>query len=205
VRDHHDGAALAVELIEELEHFLSALGVEIARGLVGEQQRGLSHQRAGDRDALALAPGKLRRMVAEAVREPDGRDQLEAALAALAPRRAAVEQRHFDVLEHGELRDQVEGLEDESDRPVADPRQAIVIQPRDVLAVEHVASARGAVETPEDVHQRGLARARCADDAHEFAAPDLQIDPTQHGHRRIASAVFLLDALEAHDRVEHAR
>ena len=45
--------------------------VEIAGRLVGDQQRGIGRKRAGERDALLLAAGKLGGIVAEPVGEPD--------------------------------------------------------------------------------------------------------------------------------------
>ena len=44
-----------------------------------------------------------------------------------------------------------------------------------------VGPARGAVQAAEDVHQRGLARARGADDGHHLAGLDGQVDVLEHG------------------------
>ena len=46
----HDGS-------EQAHDLLGGLGVELAGGLVGEQQLGASGQGAGDRDPLLLAAG----------------------------------------------------------------------------------------------------------------------------------------------------
>ena len=50
--------------------------VEVAGRLVGEHDRGPRDERAGDRDALALAAGELRRVVAEPVAEADPLEHL---------------------------------------------------------------------------------------------------------------------------------
>ena len=40
VRDHDDGlAVLLVERLQQVEHFVARLAVEVARGLVAQQQR----------------------------------------------------------------------------------------------------------------------------------------------------------------------
>ena len=46
-------------------------GVEVAGGLVGQDDRRGADERAGDGDALALAAGELGRVVVEAVVEAD--------------------------------------------------------------------------------------------------------------------------------------
>ena len=65
--------------------------------------------------------------------EPDALEAAAGALAPLARGHLAVEQRRLDVLEHGELRDQVEGLEDEADAAVAQARELLVVEAGDRL------------------------------------------------------------------------
>ena len=68
VRDEHDGdPAVAVELLQEREDLEAGARVEVARGLVGQEQRRIGHERARDRDALLLAAGELVGRVVEAV------------------------------------------------------------------------------------------------------------------------------------------
>ena len=93
VGDEDDGVAAPVQLVEEPDDLLAGGGVEVAGGLVGEEERGLAHERAGDGDALALAAGELVRLVVHAVREPDRRERRLGRLAPLAARQAAVDER----------------------------------------------------------------------------------------------------------------
>src|SRR5687767_12998614 len=59
VRDHDHGLAGLGEALEHV-HDLGRRGrVEVARGLVGEQNRRTVNERAGDRYALALSAGEL--------------------------------------------------------------------------------------------------------------------------------------------------
>ena len=56
VRDHHDGlAVVAVERLQQIEDLIARLAIEIAGRLVGEQERRIGNDRAGDADALFLA------------------------------------------------------------------------------------------------------------------------------------------------------
>ena len=60
VRDEHDRqAALAVEISDRREDFLRRPRIEVPGRLVGEQDRRVVDQGAGDRDALLLAAGEL--------------------------------------------------------------------------------------------------------------------------------------------------
>src|SRR5688572_12706597 len=54
VRHHADRGAGLVQLLEEVHHRLAVLRVEVAGGLVGQQDRRLATDRARDGDALLL-------------------------------------------------------------------------------------------------------------------------------------------------------
>src|SRR5262249_14423491 len=79
-------------------------------------------------------------------------------------------------------RQQVEGLEDEPDLPVAEPGLRVDVEARDVLPVEAVAAFTRPIEQAEHVHERRLARARRAHDGHELAALDPQRDAVERAH-----------------------
>src|ERR687887_221982 len=68
--DRRDPEAM-VQLDEELVDALARRLVEVARGLVRQQQARLEDQRPCERDALLLAARKLARLVVEPVAEPD--------------------------------------------------------------------------------------------------------------------------------------
>ena len=59
VRDHQDRVTFLMQLAEKIEHDLFVHFVEIAGGLVRQNQLGVIDQRARDRHALLLAAGKL--------------------------------------------------------------------------------------------------------------------------------------------------
>src|SRR5208282_94387 len=54
-----DGVAAGVELVEEGHDLEAGLGVKVAGGLIGEDDRRVVDQGAGNGDALALAAGEL--------------------------------------------------------------------------------------------------------------------------------------------------
>ncbi len=156
--------------------------VRVSRLPVGSSARridGIVDQGAGDGDALALPARELVGLVPHAVREPDLLDRLFGEPPALRRGDAGVDQRQLDVLENVGARDQVEGLEDESDLPVADVGQRIVVETRDVDAVDEVAAGGRHVEAADEVHHRRLARSRRSHDRHVLVVRDGEGDAAQ--------------------------
>ena len=129
VGDHDDRLAELVDgAAQEVEHLGRGLRVEVARRLVGEDDRRPGGQRAGHGDALLLAAGELGGPVVEAVAEADGVDEaVDPRVVGLA---AGDRQRQEDVLPRVEDGQQVEGLEDEADLVAAQRRQRLVVERR---------------------------------------------------------------------------
>ncbi len=127
VRDHHDGGlVLAVERLEDAHDLVAHLRVEVAGRLVGEQDPRPADDRPGDGDALLLAARELRREVVHPRAEADAIERRLGQLPPLGVRHAPVEQRNLHVVEHAQVADQVEDLEDEADLLVADRRQRAI-------------------------------------------------------------------------------
>ena len=82
---HQDqrGSFALVERDQQIENMLAVLAVEIAGGLVGQQNGRPHHEGASQSDALLLAAGKLHRVVIGAVEQADAVEQLACALAAV--------------------------------------------------------------------------------------------------------------------------
>src|ERR1039458_525815 len=59
VGDENNGIALLMQAIQERHNFQAGLGVKVTCGLVGEKDRRIVHQRAGDSHPLPLASGEL--------------------------------------------------------------------------------------------------------------------------------------------------
>src|SRR5206468_3094575 len=90
VRDHADRRAATVQRPQQVHDRLAVAGVQVPRGLVGEQDRGIAYDRARDRDALLLAPGELHRIMLRAMHHTDLLERLLHAFRALRPRHATV-------------------------------------------------------------------------------------------------------------------
>ena len=122
VGHHADRRAALVQLAEESHDCLAVLRVEVSRRLVGEEDQRLARYGPRDGDALLLAARELRGIMLDAVRHAHTLERLLHPLAPLGRRHPAVGERQLDVLVDGEVTDQVEGLEDESDLAVPDAR-----------------------------------------------------------------------------------
>ena len=120
VGDHEDGLVeLAAGVAEHLEDGVGVFGVEVAGGLVGEDDGGAVDERAGDGDALLLAAGELVGAVIEAALDAEHvgevvEERLSRALLVAGAEVGDVVG-DLDVAHGGEGRQEVEALEDEAD------------------------------------------------------------------------------------------
>ena len=67
VGDHDDGGAGGVEVAEEVHDVEAVVAVEVAGGLVAEDELRVGDDRAGHGDTLLLSAGELLRVVARPV------------------------------------------------------------------------------------------------------------------------------------------
>jgi hypothetical protein len=68
VSHHADGGSFAVQFVQQVHHGHAVLGIEIPGWFVGEEDRRAAGERSGDGDSLLLPAGKLRRVMAHAMR-----------------------------------------------------------------------------------------------------------------------------------------
>ena len=178
--DHHDGlAVLAVERLQQAQDLLGRLPVQVAGGLVADQQGRVGDDGAGDGHALLLAAGQFVRAVLRAVAQAD-QLQCDFGIAlALRAGQAGQQQRQLDVALRGQHRHQVVELEHVADVLAAPVRELAALHRVDALAVDGDLPARGDVEAADQVEQGGLARAGGAHERHEIAAGDVQVHAVQ--------------------------
>ena len=126
--------------------------VEVTGRLVREQEAA-SRRAHGQSRRAATTAGELRGNVLHARCEADDFQRLSDPLA-LRRVHAAIAQRHVDVVEHVEVGNQVEALEDETDLLVANARALVVRQAADVSAVELVRAGVEGLQQARDVQER---------------------------------------------------
>ena len=137
---------------QQIDDLLAGGFIEIAGRLVRDENRGVGRQRAGERDALLLAAGQLRRIMMQAIAEPDGRQFLRRALRCVGI--AGELQRHRDVFQRRHGRDQMKRLEHDADLAAAEAGQRVLVEGIERRAVDHHLSAVRTLQ-PRHHHQQG--------------------------------------------------
>ncbi len=180
VRDVHerdpDLADLPLDSLELDLHLLPELQVERPERLVEEEHARRIHERACERDPLALPSGELDRLAIRYVGQSDDVEDLPNPPLALCTRDALYAQAIGDVVRDRHVREQRVVLEHRVDVPLV--RRAI----RDVGAVELHLACVGALEARDDPERRRLPGARRAEKREELSAPDLEIDVIDGDH-----------------------
>ena len=145
-------------------HSRAVVVVEIAGGLIGEQQARLVHQGARDRDALLLAPGELIDRARGARRKAHPASAARLRARAAAPRTPFNSSTRRTFSSHVERRDEVEELVDEADVRAAVERAPGSASARHLGAVDLDGAGVGAVDAADEVEERRLARAAASGD-----------------------------------------
>ncbi len=100
VRHHHDGGAVAMQLLEQIQDAARHLRIEIAGGFIRQQQPRRPRQRARDRHALLLPAREFRRIVPGARRQAHAAQRFLDAAAPFGGIESPIAQRHIDVVLH---------------------------------------------------------------------------------------------------------
>src|SRR6266849_2858176 len=200
-RDHERRAVLLVQLEHELLDVLAGGRVEVAGRLVGEEKPGALGEGACHRHALLLAPGELPRPVREPLAEPDPLEQVGRPRARRGLWLAGDQARQHDVLQRGEVAQQVVELEDEADLAVAEDRQLGLRAGEHVPPVEEEATPARLVERSQEMEEGRLADPGLAHDGDALARLDLQVEPGQHLYDGRTVDIALLELDRLHERV----
>ncbi|MNE21933.1 hypothetical protein D3C80_1151160 [compost metagenome] len=70
VGHNNDCVPLIAQLVQDRHHLFARMTVERAGRFIGQNDLPTVHQRPGDTDALLLPPGQLRRLIINALRQP---------------------------------------------------------------------------------------------------------------------------------------
>src|ERR1022692_1507230 len=111
---------LAVQLLDQRKNRLRRLAVEVPGRLVGEQEPGAGDEGAGEADALLLAAAQLAGAMICARGEADLVEPEAGLLEGFGATDSASKQRHGDVLQRGELRQEIVELPDVANVAIAE-------------------------------------------------------------------------------------
>ncbi len=198
--NHDHRLAGGNELQEELEDVLGRGRIEVARRLVGHQQRRVVGQSAGDGRALLLTAGDLAGQLVSLVGQPDGIEQGHRPRLPFTPRQLLDQvHRQHDVLDQAERRQQLKELEDDAQMFATPDGQLVFGHRMHRLAGDDDLPLAGVVDAGDHVEQRRFAVARRADDGHELAGHDVERDAFEDGHVAVADVEAFDDVLDLDD------
>ena len=190
VRGQQDGdPQLAIELGHQRQHPRAVVGIEVAGGLVGDEQGRLVHERARDGRALHLAAGHFLWVVPQAMGDADALGQARGAAGGLAHGHPAQQARQRDVVAERQRRQQVEELEDEANALPPDAGELVVGEAFERAALERQLAGGGPIHRATEVQQCRFAATRRAHQGHEIAAVDGESDSVERADRGAATGV----------------
>ena len=140
-----------VKFLQKRKYTLAGAGVEVARRLIGKENRGAAGKRARQGDTLLLASRQFAGAMVRPVGQTDFVQHLPNSRPGLGGGVAADQQWHGGVFRRGEFRQKVVALPNEPDRPVPEFRHSGFGQRRDLgVAVKNCALG-GGVKSSEEV------------------------------------------------------
>jgi hypothetical protein len=185
---------------QRLEDETPRVHVQRAGGLVAQHHVGALGHRARDGDALLLAPRELGREVVHPVAEPH---EVQRVIGTHGVHGDLGDQRH--VLARREAGDEVVELEHEPHVLAAVARERAVVGGHEVVVAEVHLAAGGRVEPAQDVQQGGLPAARRAEDHHELALEEVEVDALERVDLHLAHQIRLGQPARVEDRVGRLR
>src|SRR5215469_2963837 len=179
MRDLNDGRAGIVEPFEKLHDFVALRGVQVAGGLVGENQFRIHDHGASDTYELLLPAGKLIGKQILLAHDVEAIQSIANAADALFMRDVLVGKGHFEILKYREIVDQVIALKDKPNVGFVQFIAFFDVEPVNGLTIEVEFAGPGAIEHSDDAEQRGFSCAGRAHDGDKFARLNIQIDAAQ--------------------------
>ena len=174
--DLDDGGAGFIEFLEELHDLVALDGMEIAGGLIGEDELGILDDGAGYADELLLAAGEL---IGEKIFFADDVEAIESVAdeaGALLLRNVFVGQGDFKIFVDGKIVYKVVGLENEADVVLVELVALLGAEFVDVVLEEIVFAGPSAIKHAENAEQGGLPCPGGSHDGDELAGLDIESD-----------------------------
>src|SRR5713226_10703090 len=174
----------------------------------GQQQRvaiarALVDQRARDRNPLLLAARKLIGVAPLTPLQSNLGQQFVRAFPRLR-RPARIEKRQLNIFQGAGAGKQIETLEDETDAAASNQCERGFFQQADIHSAQQVVAAGRFVETPEDIHEGGLAGARRTHNRNELALQYSKAHAVERADFDITHMVAFVDVANL-DKFRHRR
>src|SRR5438034_279778 len=173
VRRHHHGRPTRVDLQQQLDDLPRCRRVQVAGGLIGEEDPWIMDERPRDGHPLLLTAGQLVGELGFLALQPDDAEHfldlgLEVAQGALGN-----PQGEGDILEDREIGQQLEILEDHADLP-AQERQVAPLQPAQILSLHRNRAGGDLLLPDQETNQGRLPRTARPDQEDEILLGNLE-------------------------------
>jgi len=190
-----------MQLSHEIKYLLGILAVEIAGGLVCEQQSRLHRQRPRNRYPLLLAARQLVRKMVRSIGERHRLQELVGAGSGCNRRFAGDPQRQRDVVARVKLVEKVVVLKDKTDIPVAQVGAGLSVKKLNIIAVEHQTPVVGPIEEADQVKQRALPNSGWPYHRKHLPLRDIQVEVSEHLDPGAAGTKALTHSTKLHEAI----
>ena len=194
VGDEDDCAARFLVLGQMADYLGGVVGIEVAGRFVGEDQRWLIDEGAGDGGALPFSGAQFGGSVMFSARQAQFFKQFESRFPRVLS--GSVPGSGQDVLQSSQVGDQVEHLENEADVFRAEFGPVLDAQGVGIDAADLDRAACGVKHAPDGEQQRGFAAAARPPNDGEFAFVDVQGDFVQGVDFALAGFVGFTDVVK---------
>ena len=116
-----------------------------------------------------------------------------------------VQHRELDVFERSRAREEVEALKNETEFLVSDVGELVLVQLRNINAVEMVGAFGGSVEAAEQIHQGRLPGSTGAHQGDKLPLVDVQRDSAHGMNGHFPGFIDLVDVLDLDNGSHHGR
>lgn len=174
MRGNEDSGPSQMDASEKEHDFFGEIRVQIARGLIGQEDEGVLDKCPGDGDTLLFAARQLEGVCISLSRQADGTQRLVCPFADEGPPFACHLQGQGDVLVDGPCGDELEVLENEPDLSSQQGKPASAY-PAQIDTVDQYLSARGTFGAEDQAEKGGLAGTAWPGDENERPLLDVQV------------------------------
>ena len=170
---------------QQFHHVRRRLRIEVARRLIGEQQRWRRDQSARDGRTLLFACRQPNDGVCAAVAQPDPCEQPPGSLLSFPPRPPRDEQRQRDVLQRCQIGQQAVCLKDERKALSSPPRERRLVGARDIEAMKDDLASVGLFDSGDQVKQGRLSSPGSPHNGNDLALIHEEARTSQHVNRTL--------------------
>ena len=182
---------ILVEFQHQVEEARRGVRVQVGGGLISQDNGRLGGQSPDHGDSLLLTPAQLVGLSVLHIQEADPFQERHHPVPPLRGREAPEEECELCILVSGQDRNQIVGLEDETDLLESEICRIPFLETANILARDLHPSGRGVIQDSDDVEECGFSGTGRAGQSCELSFGDVQINTTEGENLQ---GPFLVDA-----------